>query len=548
VIDDPIPGVSNGRSPTVGIGDLLDCMLDADTFAGWPTAGESVVATGGALSPGSGHEMPVLTGEGCVFGQPVAVIATRFEAFGGTIGVVEGEQLAQALARASDARLPLLVVLASGGVRLQEGTAGFMQLAKITAALTALRSRGLPYIVYLAGPSFGGAQLALGSLGHVTLAAPGALVGFVGPKVYEVLRGEPLAGETQQAEVLVAHGLVDAVVVKEDVRAYLARLLAVLSPANVGEHAGAMPSGAGGAFGIARTRVVCGSPGGVAVGLKHVEPATTWASVTRTREPDRPGLRELVGLALDELTELHGSGLAEEDDPSMFLALGRIASTPVVVIGHDRGAAGHRPRASGLRKARRGLALANELGLAVVTIIDTPGPELDESTERDGFVFELGRCLAAFVGLDTPTLSVLLGQGAGGTALALLPADRILCAEWAWLAPMPPEGSAVVLHGTAERAAEVAMTQRVASWALLEDGIVDEVVVEGGTVSGEVFVSQMAEAMTAALDSLVSMDPTARRSARVRRYRRFGTSIRQQPSKVAGLTDGVHRTCDTMLT
>ncbi len=547
MIDDPIQGVSNGRSPTVRVVDLMDCVFDTDTCAGWPTAGESVVAKGDPLSPGVGRETSVLAGAGRVYGQPVAVIGTRFEAFGGTIGVVEGEQLAQALTRASDARLPLLAILASGGARLQEGTAGFLQLAKITAALAAFRSRGLPYIVYLAGPSFGGAQLALGSLGHVTLAAPGALVGFVGPKVYEVLRGEPLANGTQQAEQLVAQGLVDAVVAKEDLRACLARLLAVLSPASEGNRA-AMSACAGGSFGVAETRVVSRSQGGVAVGLKRVEPATTWASVTRTREPDRPGLRELVGLALDELTELHGSGFAEEDDPSMFLALGRIASTPVVVIGHDRGAAGHPPRASGLRKARRGLALANELGLAVVTIIDTPGPALAESTERDGFVFELGRCLAALVGLDTPTLSVLLGEGAGGTALALLPADRVLCAEWAWLAPMPPEASAVVLHGSAERAAEVAMTQRVASWSLLEDGIVDNVVGEGDAVSEEVFVARMAGAITAALDLLVAMEPSTRRRARAQRYRRLGTSTPQRHSEVVGISDGVHRPCDRVLT
>lgn len=544
-----IVGAANGRpsSPTLHGGGILDCVLDTGTFVRWRAVDESVVVQAGGSSLGSGDEASVLAGKGRVFGHPVAVVATRFEAFGGTIGVVEGEQVAQALDRASEAELPVLAVLASAGIRLQEGTKGFMQLAKIAVALAAFRRRGLPYLVYLADPTFGGALLACGSLGHITLAAPGALIGFAGPRVYEVLRGSPLATGTQQAEQLVAQGLVDAVVARGDLRAYLARVLAVLSPATDGDR-DAVPAPECGTMGVTETGAAVRSQGDLAAGLGHLEPATTWDSVARTRESGRAGLRKLVALAVDELTELHGSGIAEEDDASMFLALGRIAATPAVIIGHDRGAAGHRPSTAGLRKARRGLALANELGLAVVTIIDTPGPELAERTELDGFVFELGRCLATFVGLDTPTLSVLLGEGAGGAALALLPADRVLCAERAWLAPMPPEGSSVVLHGLADRAAEVATTQRVASWALLEDGIVDEVVGEEDAASEEVFVARMAGAMTAALDSLMLTEPSARRSARAQRYRRLGTSIPQQSSEVAGLTDGVHRTRGIALT
>ncbi|WP_272927043.1 carboxyl transferase domain-containing protein, partial [Streptomyces malaysiensis] len=133
---------------------------------------------------------------------------------------------------------------------------------------------------------------------------------------------------------------------------------------------------------------------------------------------------------------------------------------------------------AGLRTARRGMHIAAELGLPLLTVIDTAGAALSREAEEGGLAAEIARCLADMVTLPAPTLCLLLGQGAGGAALALLPADRVVAARHAWLSPLPPEGASAILHRTTERAYEVAARQGVRSADLLAQGIVDRIVEE----------------------------------------------------------------------
>src|SRR5690606_13950742 len=136
----------------------------------------------------------------------------------GTIGVAAADRLVRAIERATRERLPLLAATASGGTRMQEGTLAFVQMVKISDAVMAHRAAGLPYLVYLRHPTTGGVFASWGSLGHLTAAEPGALVGFLGPRVYESLRGHPFPEGVQVAENLHAHSLVDAVLEPRELR------------------------------------------------------------------------------------------------------------------------------------------------------------------------------------------------------------------------------------------------------------------------------------------------------------------------------------------
>src|SRR5690606_35046675 len=162
-------------------------------------------------------------------------------------------------------------------------------------------------------------------------------------------------------------------------------------------------------------------------------------AITRSRRPDRPGVRALLKLAARDVTPLHGTGTGE-NDPGLLLALARFGAAPAVVLGQDWG----RQRTAGplgpagLRVARRGMGLAAELGLPLVTVIDTPGAALSKEAEERGLAAEIARSLADLVMLEAPTVCLLLGEGAGGAALALLPADRVVCAQHGWLSPLPP--------------------------------------------------------------------------------------------------------------
>ena len=142
----------------------------------------------------------------------------------------------------------------------------------------------------------------------------------------------------------------------------------------------------------------------------------------------------------------------------MIVALARIDGQPCVVIGQDRTTQTRiKPMGpAALREARRGMRLANELGLPLVSFIDTPGAELSPEAEQGAIAGEIARCISSMSTMRVPTVSVLLGQGCGGGALALLPADASIAAENAWLSPLPPEGASAIVHGDVDHAAEMA--------------------------------------------------------------------------------------------
>ncbi|WP_217196972.1 carboxyl transferase domain-containing protein [Streptomyces buecherae] len=448
----------------------------------------------------TGLDESVITGSGLLDGARVAVVACEFGFLAGSIGVAAGERLVRAVRRATAERLPLLAAPASGGTRMQEGTVAFVQMVKVTAAIAAHKTAGLPYLVHLRHPTTGGVFASWGSLGHVTTAEPGALIGFLGPRVHEALYGERFPEGVQVAEHLYAHGLVDAVLPTAELPDAAARALRVLR-------------GAGRATAPAVGPADCRS-GGPAEGPAAEAPADAPVaapghdgapgdgavpeaaeSIRRSRRPERPGVRALLRVAADDVTPLSGTG-AGEHDPGMLLALARVGGTPCVVLGHDRGHpdpgpdpgpdAAVRPEAgvgqplgpAGLRTARRGMRVAAELGLPLLTVVDTAGAALSQAAEEGGLAGEIARCLADLVTLPAPTLCLLLGQGAGGGALALLPADRVLAARHAWLSPLPPEGASAILYRTTERADEVAARQGVRSADLLAAGIVDRIVEE----------------------------------------------------------------------
>jgi acetyl-CoA carboxylase carboxyl transferase subunit beta len=190
-------------------------------------------------------------------------------------------------------------------------------------------------------------------------------------------------------------------------------------------------------------------------------------------------VRELLRYAADDILPLSGTQSGEADH-ALMLVLTSFSGTPCVLVGQDRLAQSRRrplgPAA--LRSARRGMRTAQELGLPLVCVIDTPGADLSAAAEEGALAGEIARCLAEMVQLTVPSVSILLGEGTGGGALALLPSRRVIAAGNAWLSPLPPEGASAILHGSQGQAPEVATRQRVSAADLLADGIVHAIVPE----------------------------------------------------------------------
>ncbi|MFD0867006.1 carboxyl transferase domain-containing protein, partial [Tessaracoccus lubricantis] len=400
----------------------------------------------------TGRDESVVACEGTINGRRVALVAGDPAFLGGSIGVAAGEILTRAIERATAERLPIVALPVGGGTRMQEGTVAFLQMVKITGAVMAHKDEHLPYLVYLRNPTMGGVFASWGSLGHVTLAEPGALVGFLGPRVYEALYGAPFPAGVQLSDNLAERGVIDAVCDVSEVAGAFDRLLTV-----VGQRVASIPAAPPGTF--------------------DLPDVPAWESVARTRRDDRPGLRDLLEVAASDVTMLNGTGDGESH-PGSVLALARWDDAPCVIVGQDRHDQGRPLDPAALREVRRGIRLARELKLPLISVIDTPGAALSKEAEERGLASEIARTLSELLTLPSPTVSLLMGQGTGGIALALTPADRVVAAQHAWLAPLPPEGASAIVHRDVEHAAEMARAQGVRAADLVAAGIVDLVIEE----------------------------------------------------------------------
>src|SRR5262249_55183504 len=154
-----------------------------------------------------------------------SVAAMEYGFIGGSMGVVVGEQITRAIERALDRRLPVVIVSCSGGARMMEGILSLMQMAKVSAALARLDRAGLPYISVLTDPTTGGVTASFAMLGDVNIAEPKALIGFAGPRVIEQTIRQKLPEGFQRSEFLLAHGMLDLVVDRREMKATIAKLL-----------------------------------------------------------------------------------------------------------------------------------------------------------------------------------------------------------------------------------------------------------------------------------------------------------------------------------
>jgi len=471
---------------------LRDAVLDDGSFVSWdsdPLAvpmSESYERDLAGARAATGRNEAVLTGEGRMFRRRVAVVVCEFDFLGGSIGVAAAERITAAVERATAERLPLLASPSSGGTRMQEGTVAFLQMVKIAAAVRLHKQAHLPYLVYLRNPTTGGVFASWGSLGHITVAEPGALIGFLGPRVYQLLYGEPFPEGIQTAENLQRRGVIDGVVALDELRGTFDRALRVIA-----DRPEPLPD------------------------PRPPEPTPdvpAWDSVLASRRPDRPGVGDLLRHGATDLVLLSGTGQGEA--ATTLLALARFNGQPAVVLGQQRVTGGLEVRVgpASLREARRGMALAAELRLPLVLVIDTAGPALSAEAEEGGLAGQIAQCLAELVTLETPTVSVLLGQG------------RVLAALHGWLAPLPPEGASAIVFRDTAHAAELAAAQGIRSADLLASGIVDAIVPELPDAADEPveFSQRLSRAIAAEVQALRGIPAAERLAARLRRYRRIG--------------------------
>jgi acetyl-CoA carboxylase carboxyl transferase subunit beta len=517
----------------------------------------------------SGLRDAAVWGTATIAGVPVALVVMDFGFMGGSMGSVVGEKVARAAEAARDERLPLIIVSASGGARMQEGTLSLMQLAKTMAVLERLREVGVPYISVLGDPTTGGVFASYAAMGDVNVAEPNALIGFAGARVSAGTIGDELPPGFQRSEFVFQHGFVDRVVARPDLRDELARLLRLLRPRDGAPPApppespvevALRPIAALGAT-IAELVGADGraTPGGASPAGVEARPDDgsstadgAWARVLAARDMRRPRMLDFIRLMADEWVELSGDR-HYGDDPAMVVALASIDGRRVVIVGQQKGADTDEnirrnfgmPHPEGYRKAMRGMELAERLGLPVVSLIDVPGAHPGPESEERGIAESIARSIGLMTRLRTPIVAVITGEGGSGGALAIAVGDVVLALENAVYSVISPEGCAAILWRDAERAPEAAAAMRMTAADQLELGVVDEVVPEpdgGASADHAETARRLRDAIVARLDALAVIPIDELLEARYRRYRGLGAFseavVAVAPAaRVPGITD-----------
>ena len=526
-----------------------------------------------AAQTSTGMRDAAVWGTAALGGTPVAICIMDFGFMGGSMGAVVGEKVARAAEYALESRTPLIVVSASGGARMQEGTLALMQLVKTLAAIERLRGAGVPFLSVLSDPTTGGVFASFAAVGDINIAEPNALIGFAGSRVAAGTIAQELPVGFQRSEFLFKHGFIDRVVARPDLRDELAALLRLL-PVRSALPAGTPPDIEGETAGFRpfsflsslAERVGERAGGGDDAPDGSVGPSAgddprdaVWARVQLARNLRRPRTLEFVQAMTDGFVELHGDRLFG-DDAAMVAGLARLDGRCVAVIGQQKGADTDEnirrnfgmPHPEGYRKAMRVMELAERFGLAVITFVDVPGAHPGPESEERGIAEAIARSISLMSRLRTPIVTVITGEGGSGGALAIAAGDVIIALENAVYSVISPEGCAAILWRSADEASTAALAMKMTAQDQLALGVIDIVVPEPGEGAHADPAETARRLRTIVLDRLAALDSMTidqLLESRYRRYRALGSYTETDmpelaPPVVRGLGDRLRELFD----
>lgn len=452
----------------------------------------------------------IVTGKASINGNPVVLGICDGRFMMASMGHIVGEKIARAVERATEEKLPVIIFACSGGARMQEGIVSLMQMAKTSAALKRHSDEGLLYISVLTDPTTGGVTASFAMLGDIILAEPKALIGFAGPRVIEQTIGQKLPKGFQRAEFLVEHGFVDRIVEREEMKEVLGRILKM--------HA---------EKGFADTDVK--AAGRMNAGFADAErEMSAWDRVQISRKKNRPVGTDYIETLFDDFMEFHGDRYFK-DDHAVTGGIARFHGMPVTVIAQSKGKTTKEnldrnfamPSPDGYRKALRLMKQAEKFGRPVICFVDTPGAFCGLEAEERGQGEAIARNLYELSGLKVPVLSVVIGEGGSGGALAMAVADEVWMLENAIYSVLSPEGFASILWKDSKRAAEAAEVMKLTADDLKRLGIVEQVIPEPEEFTRETMEPVSVELEVQIMDFLEKYTVMSPEELTERRYRRF---------------------------
>lgn len=412
----------------------------------------------------------IVTGKGLIDGNPAVVGVCDARFIMSSMGHVVGEKITDAVERAAREKLPVIIFACSGGARMQEGLVSLMQMAKTSAALKRHHDAGQLFISVLTDPTTGGVTASFAMLGDIIIAEPHALIGFAGPRVIEQTIGQKLPEGFQRAEFLLEHGFVDKIVERQDQKKVIGQILYMHR-----SHRMNLEQPVGKIAGAVDKMPVHGRDGG----------KTAWDTVLLSRKSDRPVASDYINALFDEFIEFHGDRYFG-DDGAVVGGIAMFHGMPVTVIGQQKGKNTKEnlkrnfgmPSPDGYRKALRLMKQAETFGRPVICFVDTPGAFCGLEAEERGQGEAIARNLFEMSDLKVPILSVVIGEGGSGGALAMAVADEVWMLENAIYSILSPEGFASILYKDSKKAPDAAKVMKVTAQDLKKLGLVERIVPE----------------------------------------------------------------------
>lgn len=408
----------------------------------------------------------VVTGKININGNPAVIGVCDGRFLMASMGWIVGEKITRAVERATAEKLPVIIFTCSGGARMQEGIVSLMQMEKTSAALKRHSDAGQLYISVLTDPTTGGVTASFAMLGDIILAEPRALIGFAGPRVIEQTIGQKLPKGFQRSEFLLEHGFVDRIVEREEMKDVLTHILSAHTEKGFKDH---------------ELRAVSES----FEKAQHNESLSAWDRVQLSRKKDRPVGTDYINALFTDFMEFHGDRYFK-DDHAIVGGIARFHGMPVTVIAQAKGKTTKEnldrnfsmPSPDGYRKALRLMKQAEKFHRPVICFVDTPGAFCGLEAEERGQGEAIARNLFELSGLKVPVLSVVIGEGGSGGALAMAVADEVWMLENSIYSVLSPEGFASILWKDSKRASEAAEVMNLTAGDLKRLGIVEQVIAE----------------------------------------------------------------------
>ena len=401
-----------------------------------------------------------------------------------SMGYAVGEKITRAVERATNEKLPVILFTCSGGARMQEGIISLMQMEKTSAALKRHSDAGLLYVTVLTDPTTGGVTASFAMLGDIIIAEPQALIGFAGPRVIEQTIGEKLPEGFQRAEFLLEHGFVDQIVKRENMKPVLGRILKMHDHVHPDCRKGKEVRKSDRTEPVPKAGMTEKKAGKKAAEQEpwSEKSLTAWERVCRSRSKERPVGKDYIDILFEDFVELHGDRYYR-DDPAIIGGIAYFQGICVTVIAQAKGRTTKEnlernfamPSPEGYRKARRLMKQAEKFHRPVINFVDTPGAFCGMEAEERGQGEAIARNLFELSGLKVPVLSVVIGEGGSGGALALAVADEVWMLENSVYSVLSPEGFASILWKDSSRSVEAAKMMKLTAADLKKLGVIERV-------------------------------------------------------------------------